>query len=133
MKKFITLFSALLLSTLMFAGQLVLVKTGSGISTKKLFQNPVITVHYFTEDYAIATCEGQASPEFVVLDENAWTKTGQSYYLLKYDAMTRENYIPKIEKISDILYKSDHFMVIRIADQHSEYKKQGRPFASGTF
>ncbi len=64
----ILLFGLFTLQTV--ASNLVLIPTKNFEETQHLFKNPSISVHFYRDEFVIATIDGALKDGFVLLDEN---------------------------------------------------------------
>ncbi len=104
MKKIISTVIILMFTGWTFATQLVLVPSGSEVSSKKLFQTEGLSIHYYNEQFVIASFTGSPASNYIVLDNNAWSQSDQTYYLLRFDEQTRESYMAEMAGLSQVLY-----------------------------
>lgn len=105
--------TALLLSLMSQASQLVLVPTGSMEKTKQAFSQQGLTIHYYNDRFAVGTASSSPAMEYIVLDENAWQE-GSLYYMLNFNAGESEAYISSVSKIASILHRESDFMIISV-------------------
>jgi hypothetical protein len=114
MKKFFTTFFFSLLIIKLFASDLVLIPTSDFNETRSLFKNPSVIVHFYRDEFVIATLHHEPRKEFIILDRDPW-QANFSYYLAYYDESTdKESYTSEILDIADVLYDGDHFLIIKI-------------------
>jgi hypothetical protein len=87
-----------------FATGLVLIPTKSFDETQHLFKNPSITVHFYRDDFVIATLEGALKDGFVLLDKNPHFGV-YSYYIVYVDqSVEKTAYLSMISGVAEVLY-----------------------------
>ncbi len=117
MKRFLLLLAVCLFSHLIIASELVLIPTKNIDNTKYLFKNPSVTIHFYRDDFVIATIDGQPKEGIILLDQNPW-KEGISYYLVYLDnSVDRLDYIRNIETIASILIDAEDFLIVSIDEK----------------
>jgi hypothetical protein len=113
MKKIVALFTAIFLSLSMFAADLVLIYTSNYENTCELFADESITVHYYTDDFVIASAQKVSMNGAVVLSENAFEDPDMHYFLLWLDPERQPaNYIQEVETHANILCHTREFLVV---------------------
>jgi hypothetical protein len=114
MKRFLLFIAIFLYINTILADVLVLIPTKNAEETKYLFKNPSLTIHFYRNDFVIATLDGELKEGIVVLDKNPWS-AGISYYLVYFDSsVDKEEYFTAIEPIAEILYNTENFIIVRI-------------------
>ncbi|MFW5792791.1 MAG: M28 family peptidase [Bacteroidota bacterium] len=113
MKKILILLIINLFAFQLFASELVIIPTKSYDETKKVFENPDLKVHFFRDDFVIATSSGEYIDDFILIDNNPW-QTNTSYYLVYVDSPNNKSeYVSEVEKRADILYDGDYYLIVR--------------------
>ncbi|MFN2394741.1 MAG: M28 family peptidase [Bacteroidales bacterium] len=98
----------------LFASGLVFIPTSDFNETRNLFKNPSVKVHFYRNEFVIATIHHESRKDFVILDSDPWHEN-ISYYLVYYDENTnKDSYISEIVDFADVLYDGDHFLIIKI-------------------
>jgi hypothetical protein len=96
-----------------YAEQLILVPTKSLSETLSLIESKSIRVHYYNDDFAIATAASDPKGTFTILDQNPW-KSGMSYYIVLIDKhVSKTDYINSIQKSAYILYDGGSYLIIK--------------------
>ena len=72
MKKLLFTLMALVLSTMMMAGNFVMVSYSSRAELERIFNDPNLTVHYYTDNEVFATAEWFDAQRMTLLDEDAF-------------------------------------------------------------
>ena len=114
MKKFLITFFALLLSSAMMAGNFVKVSYSGRAELERIFNDPNLTVHYYTDSEVFASAEHFDAQTMVMLDENAFSESG-CYTLVYCPQEQQQNY--------DALYSSQHYVIVKGAAM--PYKNDG--------
>ncbi len=114
MKRTILLSLLFLLTFTLFADKLVLIPTNSLEETRYFFKNPSVKVHFYNNDFVIATIEAEQKDEMVVLDDSPW-ESDDSYYLVYIDGSVEKNqYLEYIKPFSHILFHGKDFVFVRV-------------------
>ena len=114
MKKLLFTLFAMLLSSVMMAGSLVMVPYSGRAELERIFNDPNLTVHYYTGSEVFATAEHFDTQTMVMLDENAFSESG-CYTLVYCPQEQQQNY--------DALYTSQHYVIVKGAAM--PYKNDG--------
>lgn len=114
MKKFLITFFALLLSSAMMAGNFVKVSYSGRAELERIFNDPNLTVHYYTDSEVFASAEHFDAQTMVMLDENAFSESG-CYTLVYCPQEQQQNY--------NALYSSQHYVIVKGAAM--PYKNDG--------
>ena len=114
MKKFLITFFALLLSSAMMAGNFVKVSYSGRAELERIFNDPNLTVHYYTDSEVFASAEHFDAQTMVMLDENAFSESG-CYTVVYCPQEQQQNY--------DALYSSQHYVIVNGAAM--PYKNDG--------
>lgn len=108
MKKIFLLLSIILLPFAMLAGQLVLINVNSAEELNKIFNKDEITVHYYCDNFVIATAD-EVVAGMQVLDENAFLNTNE--YCIVYCPKDKQtDYLVDLQ--GDILYSMDNYLIV---------------------
>ena len=103
------LFVALLLSmTWSFAQPLVMLPVNNQQQLNTLFQRSDLTIHFYNDDFVVATAEKQSTDMFV-LDEKAFSDG--NYYLVYCQKDAQESYLK--DKTFKVLYSDDNRMIVK--------------------
>ena len=74
MKKLFTLFVAMMLSSMMMAGNFVMISYSGRAQLEQLFADQNLTVHYYNDSQVFATAERLDTQTMTLLDKNAFDK-----------------------------------------------------------
>ena len=118
MKKAILFIIASLFSVFSFAGELVLIRTGSMETTRELFTKDNLTIHHFTDHFVIGILEGYLGGSCVVLDEYPWQNGNERYYILYSDEDQQPGYREAISTSASILFEEPGMMIVSTTASH---------------
>jgi hypothetical protein len=114
MKKFFTTMFALALSLLTMAGNFVMLPYSGRAELERLFSDPNLTVHFYTDSEVFATAERFDAGSMVMIDENAFSDNG-CYTLV---------YCPKAQQQQfDALLSTQDYVIVKGAVM--PYKNDG--------
>jgi len=112
-KNFILTLCFLLVSFAVFAGKFILIPVTETNNFELLFNNNNLKIHYYCDNYVLATSDVVNYANTVVLDENAFADV--SYYAIVYCfEQYKEKYLSTISKNDKILYVGDNFLIMKI-------------------
>ncbi len=115
MKKQLLLLLAICLFNNLLAADLVLIKTPSYQDLKNLSLMDQVTLNYLGNGFVIATKNGELKEDFILLEENSWTKN-HSYLLVFADEESNAIYRQEIGNTALILYHTKEFIIVKSAD-----------------
>lgn len=109
MKKLLFTLLALLLSSVMMAGNFVMISYSCNAELEHFFSDSNLTVHYYTDSEIFATAKHFDSQSMVLLDENAFSQN--EIYTIVYcpDGM-QDSYLAE-NKVKVILQSKDYILV----------------------
>ena len=114
MKKLILILIMLALSVVTMAGNFVMLSYSGRAELEKLFSDPNLTVHFYTDSEVFATAERFDSGSMVMIDENAFSNNG--CYMLVY--------CPKTEQQQyNALYATQDYVIV--SGPAAPYKNDG--------
>jgi len=119
MKKLTFLLIGLTISTLTMASRLFLLPTGSIEQIKAAFNQQEFLIHFYNDEFLIASTDSRLPSNSVLLDENAWSEASTEYFLLRTVAENRDQYVQTIVNIAEILYNSPGFIIVSIAEENA--------------
>lgn len=112
MKKLLSIALLSILTIQLFATELVLIPTKSFDETIQLFDNPDLKVHFYRDEFVIATNSGQQVSDYIIIDEMPWGKN-ISYYIVYTDlSVNKVEYKSLIQKRAEILYEEESFLIV---------------------
>jgi len=115
-----------LFSFIAFAGKFVLIPVSETNNLETLFSHNDLTIHYYCDDYVLATTDNLNFNGVAVLDENAFADVG--YYAIVYCyEKEKDEYLERIAESAKSLYSGNHFFIMKIlsADDFSPAKNDG--------
>jgi hypothetical protein len=114
MKRFFFILLVSLFTLQIFGSDLVLIPTKNFEETQQLFKNPSVTVHFYRDEFVIATIGGALKDGFVLLDEKPQFDR-YSYYVVYVDKMVeKSNYLTQISGIADVLLDNGAQLIVRV-------------------
>jgi len=123
-KNFILTLCFLLVSIVAFAGKFVLIPVTETYNLESFFNNKELKIHYYCDDYVLATANVVHYHNAVVLDEDAFSDV--SHYAIVYcHENYKEEYLSSIFKnnnnnvaetqhVASLLYSGNNFLVMKI-------------------
>jgi hypothetical protein len=112
-KNFILTLCFLLISLVTFAGKFILIPVTEANNVESLFNNNDLKIHYYCDDYVLATADVAHYNNIVVLDENAFADV-PSYAIVYCYNNQKEEYLSTLSKSNKVLYSGDHFFIMKI-------------------
>jgi hypothetical protein len=95
-----------------FAGKLVLIPVNNN-NLESLFETYDLKIHYYCDDYVLATLSGANFDNAITLDENAFADVS-SYEIVFCNEQDKTEYLSNASRNNQVLYSEDHFMIIKI-------------------
>jgi hypothetical protein len=120
MKKTFTLIAIMLLTLGVFAQNFVMINVDNQHQTEKLFNDNNLKIHYFNDDFVLATAK-VVDKTMQVLDNQAFEST-DAYYIVYCGKKNQENYI-STTKNANVLFKNDNILIFDKAVE--PYKNDG--------
>lgn len=117
MKKLTILMISLMFSLFSIASQLVLIPTGSMEQTRDAFNRKDIIIHFYNDDFVIATTQANIPAGTIVLDEKAWVDHNLYYFILNYNPKEKDSYIREVTNSAKILYQGAGFLIVSAEGQ----------------
>jgi len=97
-----------------FAGKFIFIPVNETQNLEFLFQNKDLKIHYYCDNYVLATATEAVSVEgAVVLDEKAFSDVSAYSIVYCFEA-EKENYLSKISKKDKILYSGENFLIMKV-------------------
>ena len=109
MKKVFTLLTVMLITMSGFAQSFVMINTDNLQQTKKLFNNDNLKIHYYNDNFVLATAK-VVENGMKVLDNQAFNDT-DVYYIVYCEKSDQEKYISDINDVH-ILFKNDNILIV---------------------
>ena len=120
MKRLFSTLLALVLSSVMMAGNFVMVSYSGRAELERMFNDPNFTVHYYTNSEVFATAEHFDAQSMVLLDENAFSQN-ETYTLVYCPKEKQSTYLAE-NKVDVLLQLKDYVIVKGLA---KPYKNDG--------
>ncbi len=112
MKQFFALILFAFLTISLFAETLVLIPVKGLEETRSLFNDPTKTVHFYRDEFVIATIKNDGADHFITLDKNPW-QPGISYYLVYIDnTVDKDFYTSAIAHRATILHDGGWHLIV---------------------
>jgi hypothetical protein len=112
-RHFILIFCLLFICILSYAGKFVLIPVAENQNLETLFNNNDLKIHYYCDDYVLATTEMVAFNDLVVLDEHAF-ETTDAYAIVYCPNDLKDEYVKKVAKSAKMLYSGVHFFIMKL-------------------
>ncbi|MFO8066587.1 MAG: M28 family peptidase [Bacteroidales bacterium] len=121
MKHFIFTLLISIISFQISASDLVLIPTSNYEHTKELFSDSDITVHFYRNEFVVASTNKPLEKEHYILDTEPWQED-MSYYLVYTDKhVNKDEYLQIISSRSEVLHDGDFFLIVRTNEkQHGQ-------------
>ncbi|MDR2971519.1 MAG: M20/M25/M40 family metallo-hydrolase [Bacteroidales bacterium] len=103
----------LLVSIVTFAGKFILIPVTETDNLESLFNNNDLKIHYYNDNYVLATADVINYNNAVVLDEHAFADV-DAYAIVYCNNDYKEEYLSNVSKSDHALYFGDHFMIMKI-------------------
>ncbi|MBR4390912.1 MAG: M28 family peptidase [Bacteroidales bacterium] len=108
MKKILFTIVALMLSMMMTAGNFVMISYSGRAELERLFDDPNLTVHFYTDSEVYATAGHFDASTMVLLDKNAFSEN--ETYSLVYCPLSNQNSYLEENQIDAIIQLKDYFI-----------------------
>jgi len=94
------------------AGKFVLIPVNESNNLESLFNNKDLKIHYYCDDFVLATAEVVNFEGIVILDENAFADVG-SYAIVYCFEDEKEIYLSRNSVNAKLLYSGDNFLIMK--------------------
>jgi hypothetical protein len=122
----------LLVSMMTFAGKFILIPVTETNNLESLFDNYNLKIHYYCDNYVLATADVLTYNNAIVLDENAFADA-PSYAIVYCLNDYKDEYVRNVAKSAKTLYSGDHFFIMKIfSDDFMPAKNDGMVVVSNT-
>ena len=113
MKKHLLTLGFLFFFLVSFAGKFVFIPVSETNNLESLFTHNDLKIHYYCDDYVLATTDKLNFEKIVVLDENAFADIG--YYVKVYcSEENKSDYLESIASFAKVLYSGNNFLIMKI-------------------
>ena len=100
-----------------FAGKFIFIPINETQNLEFLFNNKDLKIHYYCDNYVLATATEAVSVEgAVVLDEKAFSDVS-SYSIVYCFNADKENYLSRNSMHAKTLYSGDNFLIVKILSE----------------
>jgi hypothetical protein len=116
MKKHFLTLCLLLISIIVFAGKFVLIPVSETNNLETLFNNNDLKIHYYNDNYVLATTENLNFNGIAVLDEHAFTDV-DSYAIVYCSENQKETYLARIAGSVKTLFSGENFFIMKLVGE----------------
>ena len=117
MKKIFTLTLCFLLASFAtFAGKFILIPVTETNNLASLFNNNDLKIHYYNDNYVLATAEVVHYNNAVILDENAFGDV-DSYSIVYCYNEEKDAYLTRIAANAKTLFSGDNFLIMKLVSE----------------
>ncbi|MCL2313530.1 MAG: M28 family peptidase [Firmicutes bacterium] len=109
-------FSLLSVFFVAFAGKFVLIPLSETNNLGTLFNNKELKIHYYCDDYVLATTENLTYSGTLVLDDNAF-ENDRPYTIVHCFDTYKEDYLAKVSNSAEILYAGKEFLIMKFLSE----------------
>ena len=112
MKKLFLTFSVLFISIVLFAGKFVFIPVSETNNLETLFAHNDLKIHYYTDDYVLATTDNLNFANLIVLDEQAFGDV-DSYAIVYCLENEKESYLQRVANSVKTLYSGENYFIMK--------------------
>jgi len=124
-KQLLFLFCFFLASFLSFAGKFILIPLNETNSLVKLFHSHDLIIHYYCDDFLLATTDNLTYSGSIILDENAF-ENNRPYAIIYCNDDYKEDYLTKNANTAQKLYSGKDFLIMKyFSEGFSPVKNDG--------
>ena len=106
----------LLVSFATFAGKFILIPVTETNNLESLFNNNDLKIHYYNDNYVLATAEVVHYNNAVVLDENAFGDV-DSYAIVYCYNDEKDAYLTRVAESANTLFSGDNFLIMKLLSE----------------
>ena len=111
MKKTLLLLLALFVSTMMYAGNFVMIKVKNQQNLQELFSRQDINIHYYNDNFVLATSEN-IDENMILLDENSFA-SNDLYFIVYCNESEQTSYASREKNNMEILYSDANINIVK--------------------
>ena len=111
MKRTFLLLLALCISTVMYAGNFVMIKVQNQDNLKELFNRQAIKIHYYNDNFVLATAEN-LNEDMILLDENSFD-SNENYFMVYCQENEQGNYLSREKNNAEVLYQDANIIIVK--------------------
>lgn len=112
MKKITLILLVLLFPMMIFAGNLVIINVESETELKELFSQKELQIHFYNDQFVVATTENFDNKTMILLDKDAFSSS-EVYYIIYCKKEHQADYIQRESSNGKMLYKTNNFLIIK--------------------
>jgi len=112
MKKLFLTLSVLFISIVLFAGKFVFIPVSETNNLETLFAQNDLKIHYYTDNYVLATTDNLNFENLVVLDEQAFGDV-DSYAIVYCLENEKESYLQRVANSVKTLYSGENYFIMK--------------------
>ena len=112
-KNILLIFCFLTVFFISFAGKFILIPVNETHHLESLFANKDLKIHYYCDDFVLATADVIHYDDAVILDEHAFAD-GKKYAKVYCKEDHKSNYLAKSSQSGKVLYSGNHFFIMQI-------------------
>lgn len=117
MKRFLLFLTILLLNISGFSGQLVFIPKMNVNHVIQIIQNQSIKIHFYKDDFVIATTETSLKEDYILLDDQAF-EANSDYFLVYCPKQNQETYLQTLASDTKLLLSTDDFIILNYSILH---------------
>ena len=111
MKKTLLLLLALFVSTMMYAGNFVMIKVKNQQNLQELFARQDINIHYYNDNFVLATSENLGE-DMILLDENSFA-SNELYFIVYCNENEQASYASREKNNMEVLYSDANINIVK--------------------
>jgi len=124
-KNLLLTFSFLAIFLVSFAGKFVLIPVNETNNLEFLFNNNGLKIHYYCDDFVLATADVINYADAIILDDNAFDNV-DSYAIVYCFEEQKDEYLARISKSAKTLYSGKNFLIMKhLSDGFMPAKNDG--------
>jgi hypothetical protein len=113
MKRLFIILLQLLLFSCLTALHIVFIPTKSFEQTKTIFADENINIHYYRNEFLVATTNQTNLPENGILLKANFDWEKDKLYILYFEQNKKTDYLAKVQEFAEILYEDSYFAIIK--------------------
>ncbi|MDR2083892.1 MAG: M28 family peptidase [Bacteroidales bacterium] len=115
-KNLVLIFCFLFISLVSIAGKFIMIPVDETNSLNSLFDNKDICIHYYCDDFVLASTENYNSHEMIVLDQNAFKDLGL-YAIVYCNNDMKDDYIVESAENARVLFSGEEFLIMKLLSE----------------
>ncbi len=110
MKKLL-LFLALCMTSMMYAGNFVMINVKNQQNLQELFGKEELKIHYYNDNFVLATVE-ELSDDMILLDENSFD-SNEMYFIVYCSSEDQSEYADREKNNGKVIYSNENIMIVK--------------------